>query len=258
MVVCELIKQRGTLPQGKFPGSVSSTEGPPIDKGGFREDCLLASQKASVLQRELKKERCNRFSFLLFRLWSCSCGGVTRVVAVIRAAFLGSVFGLLDTTFRSAASWGALAAKFDPLVSLRTVGVPQKNTGPGHHAAVGGASCQPAQIDLASKDQFVTGGWNRGSALAHLRLSQAGEVECSGGVLGGSFNDYLKTLPLAELKRLCLDHTEGIDAWQHVNEDARSTLRPEDPDGLEQRWRRKIDKSEVWNSATVADNLEVS
>ena len=183
MVVCELIKQRGTLPQGKFPGSVSSTEGPPIDKGGFREDCLLASQKASVLQRELKKERCNRFSFLLFRLWSCSCGGVTRVVAVIRAAFLGSVFGLLDTTFRSAASWGALAAKFDPLVSLRTVGVPQKNTGPGHHAAVGGASCQPAQIDLASKDQFVTGGWNRGSALAHLQLS---EVECSGGHLSGN------------------------------------------------------------------------
>jgi hypothetical protein len=167
------------------------------------------------------------------------------------------MFGALDTTFRSAASWGARAAKFDPLVPLRTVSAPQKTTGPGHHAAMGGASCHPAQIDLSPKDQFVAGGWNRGAALAHLRLSEAGEVECSGGVLGESFNDYLKTLPPAELHRLCLDYTEGIDAWQHVNEDARSTLRPEDPDGLEQRRHRKIDKSEVWNSATVADNLEV-
>ena len=167
------------------------------------------------------------------------------------------MFGALDTTFRSAASWGARAAKFDPRAPLRANSPPQKTTGPGYHAAMGGASCHPAQIDLSPKDQFVAGGWNRGSALAHLRLDAAGEVECSGGVLGESFNDYLKTLPPAELHRLCLDYTEGIDAWQHVNEDARSTLRPEDPDGLEQRRHRKIDKSEVWNSTTVAENLEV-
>ena len=33
------------------------------------------------------------------------------------------------------------------------------------------------------KNQFVAGGWNRGSALAHLQLS---EVECSGGHLSGN------------------------------------------------------------------------
>ena len=103
----------------------------------------------------------------------------------------------------------------------------------------------------------MAGGWNRGSALAHLHLSEAGEVECSGGVLGESFNDHPRTLPPAELSRLHLDHAKGIDAWQHVNEDARSTLRPEDPDELVQRRHREVDESEVWNSSTVADNLEV-
>ena len=170
---------------------------------------------------------------------------------------LGSMFGALDTTFRSASSWGAHAAKFDPFAPARTPGLPQKNTGPGHHAAMGGASCHPSQVDLSPKDQFVVGGWNRGPALAHLRLDEHGEVECSGGVSGEPFNAYLKTLPPAELRRLHLDCAEGIDAWQHVDDSARSTLRPEDPDGLERRRRRKIDKSEVWNSATVADNLEV-
>ena len=36
----------------------------------------------------------------------------------------------------------------------------------------------------------------------------------SGGVLGDPFNDYLKTLHPAELQRLHLDYTEGIDAWR--------------------------------------------
>ena len=167
------------------------------------------------------------------------------------------MFGARDTTFRSAASWGARAAKFDPLAPLRPIRAPQTTTGPGHHAAMGGASCHPSQIDLSPKDQFVAGGWNRGAALAHLHLSEAGEVECSGGVLGESFNDHPRTLPPAELSRLHLDHAKGIDAWQHVNEDARSTLRPEDPDELVQRRHREVDKGEVWNSPTVADDLEV-
>ena len=168
------------------------------------------------------------------------------------------MFGARDTTFRSAASWGERALKFKPGVSVRAAGPPQTDEGPGYHAAMGGAKAHPSQVSVPAKDQFVAGGWNRNAALAHLRRDAEGRVLCEGGVLGETFNEYLRDMPPAELTRLHEDYTHGIDAWRHVSAAAAEELRPSDPVLLEQRKKRVPTKAEVFNSATVADHLEAA
>ena len=76
-------------------------------------------------------------------------------------------------------------------------------------------------------------------------------------MLGDSFNEHLRALPAEDLSRLHREYVDGIDAWQHVEPEAREVLRPSDAAELRSRRSRRIRKEEVWNSATVADNLEV-
>ena len=168
------------------------------------------------------------------------------------------MFGAHDTTFRSAASWGERALKFQPGVGVRTAGPPQTDRGPGYHAAMGGAKAHPSQISVPPKDEFVAGGWNRNGALAHLRRDAKGGVVCEGGLLGESFNEYLRDMPPVELERLYEDYTDGIDAWRHVDAAATEGLRPSEPELLEQRKKRLPTKAEVFNSATVAAHLEAA
>lgn len=91
------------------------------------------------------------------------------------------MLGARDATFRSAASWGARADKFNPPVPLRARAPVNEDHGPGHHAAMGGATAHPAQIRVPAKDTFVAGGWSHNAALAHLKLDASGQVECKGG-----------------------------------------------------------------------------
>ena len=167
------------------------------------------------------------------------------------------MFGAQDTTFRSAASWGARASQFNPHVPARVPVPVNEDRGPGCHAAMGGARAHPTQISVPAKDKFVAGGWSRNKALEHLELGADGRVVCEGGVLGETFNEYLRTLPGEELTKLHREYADGIDAWQHVEASAREEIRPSDAAALQARKHRKISKAEVWNSTTVADNLEV-
>ena len=167
------------------------------------------------------------------------------------------MFGARDTTFRSPASWGARASRFNPHVAARVPVPVNEDRGPGYHAAMGGARAHPTQISVPAKDKFVAGGWSRNEALEHLELGADGQVVCEGGILGETFNEYLRTLPGEDLSRLHGEYASGIDAWQHVEDSAREEMRPSDATALKARKHRKIRKTEVWNSTTVADNLEV-
>ena len=168
------------------------------------------------------------------------------------------MFGAHDTTFRSATSWGERALKFQPGVGVRTVGPPQTDRGPGHHAAMGGAKAHPSQISVPPKDEFVAGGWNRNGALAHLRRDAEGGILCEGGVLGESFDECPHDTPPLELARLYEDFTDGIDAWRHVDAAAAEELRPSEPELLEQRKKRMPTKADVFDSAAVAAHLEAA
>ena len=75
-----------------------------------------------------------------------------------------------------------------------------------------GTSAHPNLIKGPPKTEVVAGGWNRGTALAHLRRGEEDQIVCEGGVLGEAFNDYLSSFPPDELGRLYKGYTEGIDA----------------------------------------------
>jgi len=166
------------------------------------------------------------------------------------------MFGAKDTAFRTAASWGARAAKFCPGAELRERPNHCEDLGPGYYAAMAGAAAHPEQIKVPRKSEFVSGGWNRNAALQRLRRGDEGQVVCEGGVLGDPFNQYLRSMGTDALERLYLDYTEGIDAWQHLTEEARAELRPDDAEERRARGGRDVPYSEAKNSDKIADNLE--
>jgi len=164
----------------------------------------------------------------------------------------------LDTTFRSPGSWGARAQSFLPTAVAREPGAPNVDLGPGYQRAMDGTSAHPNLIKVPPKTEFVAGGWNRGTALAHLRRGEEDQIVCEGGVLGEAFNDYLSSFPPDELGRLYKGYTEGVDAWSHLDAEAQDSLRPVDADQLSARRHRVPTRSEVWNSPTVTEHLEAA
>ena len=161
------------------------------------------------------------------------------------------------STFGPPSAFGSRAAQFHPETLRRPDVASLTTTGPGVHAALSGVPASPAQLTPAAKNLYTSGGWHRGPALAHLRLREDDTVECEGGVLGESFNEELRRMDPCDLRRLHLDHRDGVDALQHVDPEQLEKWRPADPAALAARQHRKpAATGEVRNSATVVAHLE--
>ena len=161
------------------------------------------------------------------------------------------------STYGPPSAFGARVANFRPGTRRRPDVPSLTTTGPGVYAALSGATASPVQLTPAPKKLYTSGGWHRGTALAHLRLRGDSTVVCEGGVLGESFNEELRRMDPVALHRLYLDYRDGVDALQHVDPDQLAQWRPADPDLLSARkHRRPQDTGEVRNSASVAAHVE--
>ena len=115
------------------------------------------------------------------------------------------------STFGPVSHFGVSLAGFRPDATRRPDVPPARDCGPGLKAALAGAPAHPKDLEPAPRDAFTAGGWNRGSALAHLRLDADGAVVCEGGILGEDFNAHLREMGPPALLRLYLDYRDGVD-----------------------------------------------
>ena len=116
-----------------------------------------------------------------------------------------------ESTFGPVSHFGASLAGFRPGATRRPDVSPARDRGPGLEAASAGAAAHPKDLEPAPRDAFTAGGWNRGSALAHLRLDADGAVVCEGGELGEGFNAHLRDMGPQALLQLYRDFREGVD-----------------------------------------------
>ena len=115
------------------------------------------------------------------------------------------------STFGPVSHFGASLAGFRPDAARRPDVPPARDRGPGLGASLAGAPAHPQDLEPAPRDAFTAGGWNRGPALAHLRLDDDGAVVCEGGELGEGFNVHLRAMGPDALLRLYRYYREGVD-----------------------------------------------
>ena len=116
-----------------------------------------------------------------------------------------------ESTFGPVSFFGSALAGFRPHAARRPDVPPARDKGPGLEASLAGASAHPQDLEIAPREVFTAGGWNRGAALRHLQLGAEGTVKCEGGVLGDKFNAHLRRMSPEALLRLHRDYREGVD-----------------------------------------------
>ena len=164
----------------------------------------------------------------------------------------------MNSSIRSAGEYGAsVAAVFDPHVDVRSAR-PVTMTHPLNTTigtVLGGQHCDPDQFVFQSKDEFVSGGFNRGTAFKGIDIVR-GEVQMTGqSSLGPSFETYLSKYDADELHEIVSDYRHGIDVTREkdMKPEYLAMVQPTDAVLMAEVVRRM---PKVRNSVTVSQHAE--
>lgn len=97
------------------------------------------------------------------------------------------------------------------------------DAGPGYEAGMAGN----AGGGWIPRDEgmFVSGGYHRGDALAHLTVSETGQLVTKGpGVLGARFDAFLETLPRSSVVEIVRVYQGGVDIMPQLSTEFKESL----------------------------------
>ena len=142
----------------------------------------------------------------------------------------------MNTSTMSAKEFGEdVDHAFQPYTTPRTlvVGVEQ-GCGPSYAQVVAGAPCNPTQLLVRGKSEFVSGGFNRNTAFVGITLEHNEVVMRGESSLGAEFETYLREYDPNTLREIVADVNEGVDVTRSTDlyPDFVAEVRPTDSDQL--------------------------
>jgi hypothetical protein len=160
----------------------------------------------------------------------------------------------MDTTTTPAIEFGVdVDAAFNPYIDLRPITDGVVNlTGPTLGDVMSGASCNPQQLLVKGKHDFVSGGFNRSTAFTGITVEHGMVVTTGQSSLGVAFEEYLHNFKRDALIELVNDANNGVDVTRDTDlyPDFVDKVRPPPGEALDKIHHREF---RVRNSASVSD-----
>lgn len=142
---------------------------------------------------------------------------------------------------------------FQPYATPRDLvaGVEQ-GQGPSYAQVVAGAPCDPTQLRMRGKTEFVSGGFNRSTAFNGITIEHNEVVMLGKSSLGVEFETYLREYDPVTLREIVADVNHGVDVTRvtDLNPEFVERVRPTDSDELS-TVQHRLPRSN--NSASVAE-----
>lgn len=160
---------------------------------------------------------------------------------------------MMDTAFGDVTEFGNdVVAKFHPFAPKSRVMPSCIDMGPGFWSSMDGKNASADDVLLTHKGCFVSGGWQRGSALRGLDIEDGKVTSTGESSLGEPFVNHLKLYDPENLEEILHDFHGGIDTVRDYRPEWVEIMRPHDPVARDARSRRL---PSVKNSKSLLKNL---